>query len=99
MSRISPSVAKDASASRIALLIAGTLSPSRSGDEVDIDRMRSARRSTGNVAAVSTLIVPRGVEHCPIADEETHVVLLEPKSTRNTGNITNERTVAQLKSI
>jgi len=45
------------------------------------------------------LIVPRGVEHCPVADEETHVVLLEPKSTLNTGNITNERTVAQLKSI
>jgi mannose-6-phosphate isomerase-like protein (cupin superfamily) len=45
------------------------------------------------------LIVPRGVEHLPIADEETHVVLLEPKSTLNTGNITNERTVAQLDHI
>ncbi len=45
------------------------------------------------------LIVPRGVEHCPLAHEETHVVLIEPKSTRNTGNITNERTVAQLESI
>jgi len=40
------------------------------------------------------LIVPRGVEHLPVADEETHVLLLEPKSTLNTGNLTNERTVA-----
>jgi mannose-6-phosphate isomerase-like protein (cupin superfamily) len=41
-------------------------------------------------------IVPRGVEHLPIAPEETHVLLLEPKSTLNTGNIRNERTVTQL---
>jgi len=45
------------------------------------------------------LIVPRGVEHLPVADEETHVVLLEPKSTLNTGNLQNERTVAQLDRI
>jgi len=45
------------------------------------------------------IIVPRKVEHLPIADEEVHVVLIEPKTTLNTGNITNERTVAQLKSI
>jgi mannose-6-phosphate isomerase-like protein (cupin superfamily) len=45
------------------------------------------------------IIVPRGVEHCPVADEETHIVLIEPKSTLNTGNVTNERTVAQLERI
>ena len=45
------------------------------------------------------VIVPRGVEHCPVADEEVHIVLIEPKSTLNTGNITNERTVAQLEHI
>jgi mannose-6-phosphate isomerase-like protein (cupin superfamily) len=45
------------------------------------------------------VIVPRGVEHCPAADEEVHVVLIEPKSTLNTGNIVNERTVAQLQRI
>jgi mannose-6-phosphate isomerase-like protein (cupin superfamily) len=45
------------------------------------------------------VIVPRGVEHLPVADEEVHIVLIEPKSTLNTGNVTNERTVAQLKSI
>ena len=41
------------------------------------------------------LIVPRGVEHCPRAlTDEVHVVLLEPKSTVNTGNVRNERTAA-----
>ena len=45
------------------------------------------------------IIVPRGVEHCPVADEEVHIVLIEPKTTSNTGNVTNERTVAQLKHI
>jgi len=45
------------------------------------------------------VIVPRGVEHCPVADEEAHIVLIEPKSTLNTGNIVNERTVAQLERI
>ena len=32
-------------------------------------------------------IVPKGVEHCPVASEEAHILLLEPKSTLNTGNI------------
>ena len=45
------------------------------------------------------VIVPKGVEHCPTADEEVHIVLIEPKSTLNTGNIVNERTVAPLESI
>ena len=45
------------------------------------------------------IIIPRGVEHLPSADEETHVMLLEPKSTLNTGNVQNERTVAELQSI
>ncbi len=31
-------------------------------------------------------VVPRGVEHCPAADEETHVLLIEPKGTVNTGD-------------
>jgi mannose-6-phosphate isomerase-like protein (cupin superfamily) len=39
-------------------------------------------------------IIPKGVEHLPVAAEEVHVVLLEPKSTINTGNVENERTVA-----
>lgn len=45
------------------------------------------------------LIVPKGLDHLPIADEEAHIVLLEPKTTLNTGNVTNERTVAELERI
>jgi mannose-6-phosphate isomerase-like protein (cupin superfamily) len=41
------------------------------------------------------LIVPRGVEHRPVADEEVHVLLFEPAATLNTGNVRNERTVQQ----
>jgi mannose-6-phosphate isomerase-like protein (cupin superfamily) len=39
------------------------------------------------------VIIPKGVEHCPAAAEEVHVLLLEPKSTLNTGDERNERTV------
>ena len=42
------------------------------------------------------IIIPHGVEHCPSADEETHVMLLEPKTTLNTGNVDSERTVREL---
>jgi mannose-6-phosphate isomerase-like protein (cupin superfamily) len=42
------------------------------------------------------LIVPRGVEHRPVAEEEAHVLLFEPASTLNTGNVRNERTVDTL---
>jgi mannose-6-phosphate isomerase-like protein (cupin superfamily) len=45
------------------------------------------------------VIIPRGVEHLPIADEEVHVLLLEPKSTLNTGNVQGERTVPELDRI
>ena len=45
------------------------------------------------------LIVPRGVEHMPVAEEEVHLLLLEPKSTLNTGNVKNERTVEKLARI
>ncbi len=39
------------------------------------------------------VIVPRGVEHRPVSEAECHVVLFEPATTRNTGNVTNELTV------
>jgi GrpB-like predicted nucleotidyltransferase (UPF0157 family)/mannose-6-phosphate isomerase-like protein (cupin superfamily) len=45
------------------------------------------------------LIVPRGVEHRPVAEEEAHVLLFEPATTLNTGNLRNERTVADLERI
>jgi mannose-6-phosphate isomerase-like protein (cupin superfamily) len=45
------------------------------------------------------IIVPKGVEHLPVADQEVHIVLFEPKTTLNTGNIHNERTHKELEHI
>jgi mannose-6-phosphate isomerase-like protein (cupin superfamily) len=45
------------------------------------------------------VIIPKGVEHLPIAEEEAHVLLLEPKSTLHTGNVRSEKTVAELERI
>jgi mannose-6-phosphate isomerase-like protein (cupin superfamily) len=45
------------------------------------------------------LIVPRGVEHRPVADEEAHVLVLEPASTVNTGNVRDERTRDHLERV
>ena len=39
------------------------------------------------------IIVPKGVEHKPVATEEVHVMLFEPSSTLNTGNVDNEMTL------
>jgi mannose-6-phosphate isomerase-like protein (cupin superfamily) len=45
------------------------------------------------------VIIPKGVEHMPAAAEEVHLMLIEPKGTLNTGNVTNERTQAELDRI
>ena len=45
------------------------------------------------------IIIPKGFEHKPRADEETHVMLLEPKTTLNTGNVRGARTVEALDRI
>jgi len=45
------------------------------------------------------IIMPHGVEHKPVADEEVHLMLLEPKTTLNTGNLRNERTVEKLQTV
>ncbi|CVK20718.1 cupin domain-containing protein [Sporomusa sphaeroides] len=45
------------------------------------------------------IVIPKGVEHLPVADEEVHVMLIEPKTTLNTGNVVNERTVKALNKI
>lgn len=45
------------------------------------------------------IVVPRGVEHRPVAEEECWVILFEPASTLNTGNVKNERTVEQLRHV
>lgn len=46
-----------------------------------------------NLDAGEFFIVPKGLEHCPYADEEVHILLLEPASTLNTGNVRGDRTV------
>jgi mannose-6-phosphate isomerase-like protein (cupin superfamily) len=45
------------------------------------------------------VVIPRGVEHCPVAEEEVELMLLEPATTLNTGNVQSERTVAELDRI
>ena len=45
------------------------------------------------------IVVPRGVEHRPVAEEEASVLLFEPASTLNTGNVRGELTVAELDRI
>jgi hypothetical protein len=44
-------------------------------------------------------VVPRGVEHKPVADEECWLLLFEPASTLNTGNVVNERTLPELERV
>lgn len=51
------------------------------------------------LAAGEFVIVPRGVEHCPVAEEEAQVILLEPKTTLNTGDAVSERTVSDPQRI
>jgi mannose-6-phosphate isomerase-like protein (cupin superfamily) len=41
-------------------------------------------------------VIPRGVEHMPVAEEEAHVLLFEPKTVLNTGDVVNERTRTEL---
>ena len=58
------------------------------------------RDGSRDVGPGEFIIVPRGVEHCPLAfTHEVHVVLLEPKTTVNTGNVRGERTVERLERI
>ena len=45
------------------------------------------------------IVIPRGTEHRPVAEEEVQILLFEPTGTLNTGNITNERTKHQVDRI
>jgi len=45
------------------------------------------------------VIIPKRVEHMPVAKDEAHVVLIEPKSTLNTGDVRNQRTLTDLRRI
>jgi mannose-6-phosphate isomerase-like protein (cupin superfamily) len=63
-------------------------------------RMRmECRDRTVHLNAGEFLIVPRGVEHRPVADEEAEVLLFEPASTLNTGNVRNELTLEHLETV
>ncbi len=44
-------------------------------------------------------VIPRGTQHLPVADDEAHVLLFEPNTTLNTGNLENERTVRELERL
>lgn len=61
-------------------------------------RMEFRDRSV-DVAAGEFIIVPRGVEHRPVADAEVEVMLFEPSTTLNTGNVRNERTRERLERL
>lgn len=61
-------------------------------------RMEFRDRSV-DLASGEFLIVPRGVEHRPVADQEVEVMLFEPATTLNTGNVRNERTLEQLERL
>ncbi|MGA9852112.1 MAG: cupin domain-containing protein [Gammaproteobacteria bacterium] len=53
-----------------------------------------------NVNEGEFIIIPKGTEHCPAAlSDEVHIVLMEPKTTLNTGNVVNTRTVSELERI
>ncbi|MGH9495355.1 MAG: cupin domain-containing protein [Candidatus Sulfotelmatobacter sp.] len=45
------------------------------------------------------IVIPRGVEHKPVADEECWILLFEPATTLNTGNVVNERTLPELQRV
>ena len=45
------------------------------------------------------IVVPAGVEHKPVAEEEAHVLLFEPQTTLNTGNVQDERTITEVERI
>ena len=57
------------------------------------------RDRTETIQENEIIIVPKGVEHKPIADEEVSIMLFEPATTINTGDLENERTRKNLESI
>ena len=62
-------------------------------------KLRDPEERTALVQAGEFIIIPAGIEHCPCSDDEVECILLEPNSTINTGNVTNERTVADLNQL
>ena len=62
-------------------------------------RIEMKGRAAVELSEGEFFIVPQGVEHRPVADEEVSVLLFEPAGTLNTGNIRNERTVDRPKKL
>jgi mannose-6-phosphate isomerase-like protein (cupin superfamily) len=57
------------------------------------------RDETINLEENEMIIVPREIEHCPKAEKEVHVLLFEPASTLNTGNVKTDKTKTDLDTI
>ena len=57
------------------------------------------RDETINLQENEMIIVPREIEHCPKAEKEVHVLLFEPASTLNTGNVKTDKTKTDLDTI
>ena len=57
------------------------------------------RDGSVDVGPGEMIVVPRGLEHRPVADEEVEVLLFEPATTLNTGNVRDERTLDELERI
>lgn len=68
------------------MVIQGTLKIKLRDSEIDLDEGQF-------------FIIPRGVEHLPVAKEEVHVLLFEPKTVLNTGDRKNEKTLEKLQKI
>ena len=58
-----------------------------------MDFRENGREQFSEIGEGEFIIVPRGVEHRPFANAETHILLFEPATTLNTGNVRSERTV------
>ena len=84
---------------KIVIALAGQLAHQ---DRIDTEQGRLTIEFRDRVVALEPgelIVVPAGVEHRPVAEEEALVLLLEPQSTRNTGEVLSERTVEALEWI
>lgn len=63
------------------------------------DFVMQLREGSVNVKPGEFIIIPKGVEHKPVANGEVHLMLFEPASTLNTGNVKNEFTKEKLERI
>jgi mannose-6-phosphate isomerase-like protein (cupin superfamily) len=62
-------------------------------------RLMKLRDREAMINAGEFLIAPQGGEHCPVAEQEAHMLLIEPKGAWNTGNVRNEKTLQTLATI